>query len=412
MQKIKSYIKKRIPEGTVWYNLLFLMYNDMRIIKSRIYHCYPRIQKGIEKNHSNYKFLLIVSWDKNGIVTISQCINELVELSCFQIDILNVHDGFPKIRLRTLQGYDGVIIHNTAAYSDQYYYLINRKLTLKYSGLKILFKQDENHMTDCLLKFVHKQNINLVLSIWDEETAYKIYSENGKFDIAVMQYLTGYVPKEYRKLNYKVEDRKIDVGYRGSVHPAIFGKLCHEKAEIGSDFIKHTRKYDLVTDISSKEEDRIAGEEWLKYLSTCKAVLGVESGSNIVDFTGEVRKGLRTFLKKNPKASNEEILSYLEPYEHGIKYTAISPRHFEAAATKTLQIMYEGEFQGIFKPWIHYVPLKRDYSNIDDVVRVIVDEEKRKEIVEAAYKDIIMNDLYSFETFVCKFDSKVLSMLE
>ncbi|MBT8506740.1 hypothetical protein B1F79_04690 [Coxiella-like endosymbiont of Rhipicephalus sanguineus] len=63
----------------------------------------------------------------------------------------------------------------------------------------------------------------------------------------------------------------------------------------------------------------------------------------------------------------ERILELLESIGEKIDYNQISPRHFEAVATKTLQILYEGEYSNILKPWVHYVPLKKDYSNFDEV---------------------------------------------
>ena len=49
----------------------------------------------------------------------------------------------------------------------------------------------------------------------------------------------------------------------------------------------------------------------------------------------------------------------------------ISPRCFEAAALRTLMVMYEGEYAGILEAGRHYVELKRDHSNIDEVVSAI-----------------------------------------
>ncbi len=400
-------IKKLIPQGSILYDMGFSTLNNMMLVK-RLLKGEKRLNiRYSEEKESKYSFLMIVYWDEEGIITLSQCINELVSKSKYRIDLLNVRKGFPKIHLKDVQGYDGIIIHNTIAYSSHYYHLINQKFPSRYCGIKILFKQDENHMTDKLLKFVKKQKFDLILTIWDVDTAKKVYRDSISEDTEFMQYLTGYVPSEYKLFDFCSDNRRYDVGYRGSVHPATFGTLCYEKEIIGKLFIDNTRKYDLKMNISSAEEDRIMGDKWLEFIGDCRAVLGTESGSWIVDIDGAARKSVRRYMRKNKNASKEDIVNFLKKYEQGIHYCAISPRHFEAAACRTLQVMFEGEFQGIFKPWIHYVPLKRDFSNIEEVIACIRDDKRRKEITDNAFRDIILNDDYSFDAFVRKYDEKV-----
>lgn len=401
---VKKMILKKIWSGAGFYDWLYYAYQNFKLFDSII--------KKKKSNHiienqkkSEHKLLLIAAWDEQGILTINQCVNELVQKSKYQIDMLNVKETFPILKNK-IDGYDGIIIHNTVAHASFHYFLLNQRLPKKFTGIKVLVKQDEHYMTDKLLEFVWKQKIDLVLTIWEENIAYSVYSENGKRSVEVMQYLTGYVPESYRNLKMP-ERRSIDVGYRGSVPPLLYGKVCYEKATIGEKFKKHTQKYELVTDISVRKEDVIPGNAWIDFLLNCKAVLAVESGSNIVDIDGNVRKEYYRFLKRNKYATERQILDFLAPFEEGLHYTAISPRHLEAAACKTLQIMYEGDFQGIFKPWIHYVPLKRDFSNIDEVINALRNEEQRKKITDAAYDEIIMNEKYSFDYFVKKFDERL-----
>ena len=55
------------------------------------------------------------------------------------------------------------------------------------------------------------------------------------------------------------------------------------------------------------KSDNIYGNEWLNFIQNCKAMLGVESGSSICDFTGEIQKNVENHLKKNPAATFEEL---------------------------------------------------------------------------------------------------------
>jgi hypothetical protein len=77
----------------------------------------------------------------------------------------------------------------------------------------------------------------------------------------------------------------------------------------------------------------------------------------------------------------------------------ISPRHFEACATRTAQVLVEGEYNGILKPGIHYIPLKRDLSNVVDVCTAMGDEELRVAISERAYADVVQSRRYEYKAF-------------
>lgn len=385
-------------------------------IKKQRAHFYNRI--GI-KNYSlsesplkkTPRILLIAMCVPDCILTITQTVQEMIKGSKYSVDLLNVYKGIPHISPKIMSKYAGIIIHNTASYHVETLDLIADLLLKDYDGIKIIMKQDEHYRTCDIIEYIDRYKFDALFSIWDEKTANKIYKQGQKNSkLEIRQFLTGYVPEEYRSMNWCLENRAIDVGYRGSIQPVLFGRLAYEKHEIGDRFQVYAKECNLTYDISSEWNDRFTGRQWLEFLGTCKAVLGVESGSNIVDYTGEVYSIYHKYIRKNPQATEEELLDLLRPFENEIKYTAVSPRHFEAAACKTLQIMYEGDFQNIFLPHKHYFPLKRDYSNVDEAIDFILDERQRKEMVECAYEEIIQNEKYSFENFVKCLDS-VLDLL-
>lgn len=398
--------------GEVLYDKCPMLANEASKLK---YWLLKGVSYGIEyhpRKDNPYKLLMLVSCRPNATLTIRQTIYQLVEHSVFTIDLLNVWGGVPRINAGKINEYDAIILHNTVSYTRKRLDVMDALILKKFEGIKILMKQDEHHKINQIVEFVKKSKIDLVLSLWDEETAKRMYAPEPQDKVEVMQYLTGYVPDSYRHLDYNLQGRRIDVGYRGSIHPITYGRLCYEKQKIGEDFMPYALKRGLCTDISNRAEDIIPGEAWLDFLGNCKSVLGVESGTCLVDFDGEVETAYKKYLIENPQASDEEVLSFLEPYEHRMSYCVISPRHFEAAACKTLQVMYEGEFQGIFKANRHYLPLKRDYSNVEEVLDGILDDKLRKNIVECAFEEIIMNEEYSFTTFIKRFDGKILELLE
>ena len=79
---------------------------------------------------------------------------------------------------------------------------------------------------------------------------------------------------------------------------------------------------------------------------------------------------------------------------------AISPRIFEAGMCDTGLVLVEGYYNGILKPHVHYIELKEDFSNIDEVIEDIKDEKLRQELVSNVRRDIIDSGKYSYQKFV------------
>ncbi|TMI97764.1 MAG: glycosyltransferase family 1 protein [Bacillati bacterium ANGP1] len=82
----------------------------------------------------------------------------------------------------------------------------------------------------------------------------------------------------------------------------------------------------------------------------------------------------------------------------------VSPRLFEAAAFHCTLIQHEGEYAGILQPERHYIRVRRDYSNIQDVVERVKDAAYCREIASNAHRDLIASGTYSYRAFVARFD--------
>ena len=100
----------------------------------------------------------------------------------------------------------------------------------------------------------------------------------------------------------------------------------------------------------------------------------------------------------------EVYAEILEPHDGVTFYNQISPRHFEAAACRTLQILYEGHYSGIFEAGRHYLSLRRDHSNLDEVLDRALDPHEHARLTETAFDDIVANDAYRYDAFVAELD--------
>ncbi len=184
------------------------------------------------------------------------------------------------------------------------------------------------------------------------------------------------------------------------------GRGAAEKTEIGARFAELAAGSDLVLDIGLGEEDRLYEEEWPRFLASCKAMLGVESGASCVDLEDEVRAEYEALAAEGREPTLEELeRGALGRIDGEIPYRTISPRHFEAAALRVTQILFEGDYSGAMEPMRHYIPLKKDFSNFDEVVERFRDPELRRELTENARRELIDSGDYSYERFVAGFDA-------
>jgi hypothetical protein len=87
-----------------------------------------------------------------------------------------------------------------------------------------------------------------------------------------------------------------------------------------------------------------------------------------------------------------------------IPIRTISPRHFEAAILRVCQILFEGQYAGIMQPMVHYLPLKKDFSNFEEVIRLFRDPQFCHAITENAYRDLILSGRYTYQLLVEKTD--------
>jgi len=374
----------------------------------------PIAPESADRGKSPDRFLLVAYFDPHGISTILENIYLLGRLSSYQFDVLNLYgkaypSGLELPRDLRLQDYDGLFLHCTVSYNGDNLASLDRQLPLKlrdFEGLKILMKQDEHYRTNRVIDFIEQNRIDLVLTCVPPEELHKVYPPDRVRHTRFLTVLTGYVSDELRQMSVLQSDpRPIDVGYRGSLQPFCFGRLAYEKRQIGDAFSEVCRARGLSFDISSRWEDRFHGAEWFAFLSRIKAVLGVESGASVFDFTGDIERNVARYLEKRPKASFEEVHdAILRPYEGDVRYNQISPRHFEAAACRTVQILYAGDYSGIFEPGRHYLSLERDFSNLADVLERFTSPAERMRMTEAAFEEIILDDRYSYSTFVRQFD--------
>lgn len=328
-------------------------------------------------------------------------------------DVINISLMYPfgsLPALLDLAAFDVVVVHYTIpAKMDKYLNPRSRAAIGRFDGLKVQFIQDEYRHVDATVEACRQLGTDVLFTCVPEPEVEKVYSPAALPRTRKVTVLTGYVPEELTRLRVPpIAQRPLDVGYRARKPAYWYGALGVEKWHIGEGFLAATRGSGLACDIASGEASRLYGRKWTRFLTSCKTVLGVESGASVFDFTGEIQHSVEAYVKAHPEAGFEEVRDrYFAQEEGKIRLNQISPRCFEAAALRTGMVLFEGEYSGILAPGRHYLPLRKDFGNIDAVVEALRDPARLQETVDRTFEEIARNPAYSYAAFVQSFDDIV-----
>jgi hypothetical protein len=308
-----------------------------------------------------------------------------------------------------LARFDAVVIHYSTAlgyYVDHYISQAARHRVRDFRGLKIAFIQDEYRLIDRVHEVLRFLGIDVLFTCVPTPEIEKVYPAEKLPGVTKINNLTGYVPETLLSRQVApIAVRPIDVGYRTRRMPFWLGALGFDKAWIADEFAERAQDTGLRLDLSCDESARLYGEKWTEFMASCKAVLGVESGASVFDFTGEIQKQVDAYVAEHPQASFEEVQAkFLLPHEGKIRLNQISPRCFEAAALRTAMVLFEGEYSGVLEPGRHYIPLKKDFSNVAEVIAALRDTAGLQRMVDRTFGEVAQSPANAYRTFIGRFD--------
>ena len=274
----------------------------------------------------------------------------------------------------------------------------------------LLFIQDEYDRTHRAWYWIKRLGFQLIFTVVPEDNISLVYPPEEFPNIQFKNVLTGYIPDSVSDPDGLTppSKREIFVGYRGRPLHIRYGKLGQEKSRIGELVAEYCQKNNIPYDIGVKEKDRIYGSNWYDFIHSCRAVLGTESGSNVFDWDGDLDEQIGAYRHLNRHATNEEIYNnVINKHETPGLMNQISPRVFEAIALRTALVLFEGNYSGIILPENHYIPLKKDGSNLDQVFELIGNDQYLDELTERVYRDVIKPGKYTYHSFIHYIDSEI-----
>jgi hypothetical protein len=265
-------------------------------------------------------------------------------------------------------------------------------------ALKIALPQDEYDHAHVLDDWLDELGVSVIGTVLDDTYRQELYPRLSQ-KAAFYDVLTGYVDdaaaERLKSRSRPPEQRPVDIVYRARHPPYWHGSHGQLKYRVGEVAAELASQHGLATDISTRSQETVLGDAWLDFLARGRATVGVESGVSVLDRRGEIQERMRDLLHDDPTLTFEQASTAMPAGWDDYRFFAISPRHFEAVVTKTAQILVEGSYSGVLEPNRHFIPVRRDLSDMDEALEQLRDVHLTGQLTEQAYEDLYSSGRYS-----------------
>jgi hypothetical protein len=332
-------------------------------------------------------------------LTTKQHLDALTRIPGTRVLSYNAVNGAPSW-LRHLR-FDAVALHTTllAVRWNAYFTAWRRGLDwlADVDCLKIAFPQDEYDRAHVLDDWLDDLGVSVICSVLDDRHRADLYPKlhrKAEFHGILTGYIDEASAERVRTRLAPTRERQFDLVYRARHLPYRFGSHGQLKHLIGEAALERAGRHDLRCDISTRAPETILGDAWLQFLGNGRATVGAESGASALDARGEVQDRIAAMLAEEPGLSFESVAARMSPGWDDYRFFAVSPRHLEAVVTKTAQILVEGRYSGVLEPDRHYIPVRRDFSDLDEALERGRDRALLERLADQAYRDLYESGQY------------------
>lgn len=272
-------------------------------------------------------------------------------------------------------------------------------------AVKLAFPQDDYHQSETLDELFFDWSIDHVYPAVPRHHSmlYPRTSRRAHIETALTGYVDDRSIDEFAQFNKPFAERTIDVAQRVTFYSPLGGRLAQLKGRLALAMKEAADEAGLTTDISARDEDRIFGDDWLRFLGNSRSITGAPSGVSVWDPKGEIHDKVAEFRSAHPDASFEEVEKACFPGQDGLyDFSTVSPRLFEAALMRCGQVLIEADYLGVLEPHRHYVPVKADFSNLQEAVKELQDEAQATRRIAACFDALMMDRRFRYSTFVAR----------
>jgi hypothetical protein len=234
----------------------------------------------------------------------------------------------------------------------------------KHPAPKVYFIGNEYKLMPEKMAFAQDLGVALLISQSGSAEIHRLYRERLGCDVAGIPN-TGVDLRIFHPTT-DPDHRPIDLGYRADDSPVYLGH--DERRRIADHFSSHAAEYGLKVDISMSPGDRLPEREWAAFLNRCRGQLGTEAGGDFFSLADEHRVKVNAFVAAHPQASFDAVYDRFFRDAVSAPLRIISGRNVEAAATRTVQLLFEGGYDGYLRADEHYIALRKDFGNVSEAL--------------------------------------------
>ena len=180
-------------------------------------------------------------------------------------------------------------------------------------------------------------------------------------------------------------NRTVDIGFVGSVYPLWVGDLERTMMILLTD--KIAPLLGLTHDIRLKNLSR---DDWATFLRSSRYIIGAESGTYYLHRRGTLLAEAKAWCRANPEAQFDDVQARFFTQRDGVPSgKTVSSRHFEPIGTRTGQILVEGDYSGVLTANEHYIPVRKDFMDLDAALTRARDEGERAAMTDRAWQHVM-----------------------
>jgi hypothetical protein len=270
-------------------------------------------------------------------------------------------------------------------------------------AVKLAFPQDDASHGAILDQFFAWLSVDAVYTVRPEkqDLIYPISSRRAEFRPTLSGFIDDRSLAQLQQFARPFEHRSWQIGQRVTMYPAWGGRLARVKGLAALTIKEECQRRGIPENISVGPSDVFLGDDWYRFLGNCRFVVGAEGGHSIWDPYGVVQDQVNAYVADHPDATFEAIEEECFPgLDCRFVFPGIGPRIFEAAVMGCGQILVEGEYRGLLQPGRHYIPLKRDFSNLAEVFDALRQLERIAMLRQAMLRDLVESPRFRFSTLV------------
>lgn len=267
---------------------------------------------------------------------------------------------------------------------------------------KIVISQDEFNGNEILDEWLQDLKVDVIYTPVERDLDVLLPVSNKS--VPIKNALAGYSHSQdllqLKRFARPFDERSIDVGTRVRFPPPNYGRAGILKGQTAERFRDAARAAGFVTDISTDPNDVFLGEDWFRFLGSCRFTYATRGGVSMCDPRGDIGRRVAAYREANPDASFDAIEAACFAGQDRYDFSTPTPRLFEATALQTGLILLEDHYFDGVEPYRHYIPLKPDFSNLDEVFTLMRDDAAVKRMIGEAYHYLVDNDRFSYRAFV------------